>query len=399
MKRLILILCLIGAAFSGSHYASAMAQDKKLDALNDEIENRKARQAELQAEADRLKSQQKRLRQRVIVLAKDLQNIDAERDRLEERLSELAVTENRFDEALQQDRAALSRLLAGLQAMQKQPAPAFAVHADDALAAVQGAVVMAAVVPGMQARADELRDRLTELAALRRRMDRQSEALIIAERDAATARADLDQALAAKTTAETKARQAAEREAAEIRKLVREARDLRDLARRLANRKTANIPAPTGDGFARARGLVPMPVAGQVVGRFGEANENGVVRQGLDITARAGAQITAPYDGVVMYSGPFRQYGEIVILSLTDGFQMILAGMADSGAYVGQELLAGEPIGRLGSFDHEGHQQEGAHGQEKHRFGTSSSGRSQLYMELRFDGRPIDPMPWLKDIG
>ncbi len=402
MKQLFLFPCLMIIALGGAPIMThAIAQDKKLDALNSEIENRKARQAELQAEADRLKAQQKRLRQRVIALAKDLQNIDAERDRLEERLAELAVTENRFDEALQQDRAALSRLLAGLQAMQKQPAPAFAVHADDALAAVQGAVVMAAVVPGMQARADELRDRLTELAALRRRMDRQSEALIVAERDAATARGDLDKALAAKTKAETKARRAAQREAAEIRKLVREARDLRDLASRLANRKTANIPAPSGEGFGRARGFVPLPVAGQVIGRFGEANENGVVRQGLDITARAGAQITAPYDGVVLYSGPFRQYGEIVILSLTDGFQMILAGMADSGAYVGQELLAGEPIGRLGFADEGPHAANGAenHGDEKHRFGSSSSGRSQLYMELRFDGRPIDPMPWLKTTG
>jgi len=386
MRTLIVIFCLICVS-------PVAAQQQKLDALNSEIESRKARRAELQAEADRLKSQQQRLRQRVIALAKDLQNIDAERDGLEERLAELAVTENRFDEALQQDRAALSRLLAGLQAMQKQPAPAFAVHADDALAAVQGAVVMAAIVPGMEARADDLRDRLTELAALRRRMDRQSDALIVAERDAATARADLDSALADKTKAEAKARRAAAREAAEIRKLVREARDLRDLARRLANRKSAALPAPSGDGFAGARGLLPMPVSGRIIGRFGDVNENGVLRQGLEITARAGAQITTPYDGVVLYSGPFRQYGEIVILNLTDGFQMILAGMADSGAFVGQQLLAGEPVGRLGGADPQNTRAE------KHGFGTSSSGRSQLYMELRFDGRPIDPTPWLKDMS
>ena len=368
----------------------AMAQQQKLEALTDEIEDRKARQAELQKQADDLKAQQKRLRQRVIALAKDLQNIDAERDQLEERLAELAVTENRFDEALQQDRAALSRLLAGLQALQKQPAPAFAVHADDALAAVQGAVVMTAVVPGLQKRAGDLRDRLTELSALRGRMDRQSAALITAEKDAAAARADLDRALADKTRAEATARKAAAREAAAIRKLVREARDLRDLARRLAKRQGTKLPAPSGKGFGAARGLVPMPVVGRVIGQFGDTNENGVARQGLDIEARAGAQITAPYDAVVLYSGPFRQYGEIVILNLTDGYQMILAGLSDSGAFVGQELLAGEPVGRLGGGDG---------GFEKHQFGTSTSGRSQLYMELRFDGRPIDPSPWLRETG
>ena len=125
----------------------------KLDALNSEIENRKNRQADLQAEAQALQTQQKALQKRTIALARDLQNIDAERDRLEDRLAELAVSESQLDEALQNDRAALAKLLAGLQAMQKQPAPAFAVHAEDALLAVQGALVMASIVPNMQGRA------------------------------------------------------------------------------------------------------------------------------------------------------------------------------------------------------------------------------------------------------
>ncbi|MGB2564717.1 MAG: hypothetical protein ACPIGE_07790, partial [Parvibaculales bacterium] len=189
MRRALIIGFLI---FAAPAWAQQSGTGDKLDALNSEIENRKSRRAELQAEAQALQAQQKALQKRTIALARDLQNIDAERDRLEDRLSELAVSESQLDEALQQDRAALAKLLAGLQAMQKQPAPAFAVHADDALGAVQGALVMASIVPNMQGRADDLRDRLTELAALRARMDRQSEALIIAEQDAATARTDLD---------------------------------------------------------------------------------------------------------------------------------------------------------------------------------------------------------------
>ena len=385
MKRALILSFLL---FAGPLGALPAAANDKLEALNSEIENRKNRQAELQAEAQALQAQQKALQKRTIALARDLQNIDAERDRLEDRLAELAVSESQLDEALQNDRAALAKLLAGLQAMQKQPAPAFAVHAEDALLAVQGALVMASIVPNMQDRADELRDRLTELAALRARMDRQSEALIIAEQDAATARADLDTALAAKAQAEKKIRRAARSEAAAIARLVDEARDLRDLSRRLQNRRGSTAFA--GSAFGNARGLLPLPVTGRVVGRFGQRNENGVRQQGVSIAARAGAQINAPYDGLVLYSGPFRQYGDIVILNLADGFQMILAGLADSGVFVGQEILAGEPIGVLAGDDfvHEGH--------ENHQLGSSTSGRSQLYMELRFDGQPIDPAPWLK---
>ena len=358
------------------------ASQEKLERLSDEIKTRKAKQAALQAEAERLKTQAAALRKRVIGLAKDLQNIDAERDQLEERLSELAVTENQLDADLQEDRAALSRLLAGLQAMQKQPAPAFAVHAEDALKAVQGALTVAAVVPHMQSRADGLRDRLTELSAIRRRMDLQSEALLVAEQDAAAARGDLDKALAEKKAAETLKRRDAKREAATIQRLVREARDLRDLARKLGQRNQAKGPIISGSGaFARARGLVPLPVRGTLSTRFGAPNENGVAQKGIIIAARPGAQVTAPYDAEVLYSGPFRQYGEIVILGLEGGFQMILAGLQKADGFVGQDLLAGEPVGIL------------AEGNE---MGGSSSGRSQLYMELRFKGDPIDPAPWLK---
>lgn len=391
IKRRLLLTVLCGLAgmlatppLAHAQNKAQKAQPQKLEKLSDEIADRKAKQKKLQSQAAALKNQQSKLRQRIIALARDLQNIDADRDQLEDRLSELAVIENRLDADMQRDRAALSRLLAGLQAMQTQPAPAFAVHADDALDAVQGALVMTAIVPTMEMRAGALRDRLTELAAIRRRMDKQSTDLLAAERDAAQARSDLKIALADKAEAESVARKAAAREAAAIAKLVREARNLRDLASKLRARRPSAPPIPATGPFSKARGLLPLPVAGQLVARFGERNENGVTQRGVSIAARPGAQITAPFDGQVLYSGPFRQYGEIVILSLAGGYQMILAGLTQREAYVGQDLLAGEPIGTLSSDESELSP------------GSGGQSRSQLYMELRFKGNPIDPAPWLK---
>ena len=139
------------------------------------------------------------------------------------------------------------------------------------------------------------------------------------------------------------------------------------------------MPRPAeGGSFARARGLVPLPVIGQVEQRFGQADTNGQTVQGLAIAARPGAQITAPYDGRVLYSGAFRQYGGIVILGIDGNYQMILAGMDASHSYVGQEVLTGEPLGNLPQ-------------------GTGSLERSRLYLELRYKGSPIDPAPWIKN--
>ena len=359
---------------------SAQNSKQDLDAINDEIRDRQSRRLGLEEKAETIQNQSKRLRLRVIELARDIRNIDIEREGIEERLSELAVTESQLDAQLQRDRAALSRTLAGLQALETQPPPAFAVHPGDALAAVQGAIALASIVPSMQSRAQALRSQLVELVAIRAHMDRQSGELVRAEQDAAAAQRSIEVALAEKAEAEADIRASAAREAEAIAKLVRQAKNLKDLAARLQKRSRAKpVPTPSkGGSFARARGLVPLPVIGQVEQRFGQADTNGQTVQGLAIAARAGAQITAPYDGRVLYSGAFRQYGGIVILGIDGNYQMILAGMDASHSYVGQEVLTGEPLGNLPQ-------------------GTGSLERSRLYLELRYKGSPIDPAPWIKN--
>jgi septal ring factor EnvC (AmiA/AmiB activator) len=124
------------------------------------------------------------------------------------------------------------------------------------------------------------------------------------------------------------------------------------------------------------RGTLSPPLNGKIKERFGELDTSGQKRQGLTITGRPGAPISAPFDATVLYAGPFRQYGDIVILGIDEQYQILLAGMERVYGFVGQDVLAGEPIGNL---------------QEK---GDASASRP-LYMELRDRGRPIDPLPWL----
>ena len=158
-------------------------------------------------------------------------------------------------------------------------------HPDDALAAVQGAIALASIVPSMQSRAQALRSQLVELVAIRAHMDRQSGELVRAEQDAAAAQRSIEVALAEKAAAEADIRAAAAREAEAIAELVRQAKNLKDLAARLqkrSSRNPASPPAERGD-FARARGLVPLPVIGQVEQRFGQADTNGQTVQGLPL--------------------------------------------------------------------------------------------------------------------
>ncbi|GAA0600322.1 murein hydrolase activator EnvC family protein [Caenispirillum bisanense] len=120
------------------------------------------------------------------------------------------------------------------------------------------------------------------------------------------------------------------------------------------------------------RGAMPLPARGRVATRYGSELSPGNTSKGIVIETRGGAAVVAPADGVVAFSGPFRGYGHLLILEHAGGYHTLLSGMSRIDAQVGQRLLAGEPVGVM----------------------ERSDGPS-LYVELRRDGQPIDPLPWL----
>jgi septal ring factor EnvC (AmiA/AmiB activator) len=124
-----------------------------------------------------------------------------------------------------------------------------------------------------------------------------------------------------------------------------------------------------------AEGRMPFPARGRIVGRFGQTNmEAGSATRGIVLETRPGAQVIAPYDGQVVFAGPFRGYGLLLIIEHGEGYHTLLAGMARVDCVVGQHLLVGEPVGVMGS---------------------QAEGKPHLYVELRHNGQPVNPLPWL----
>lgn len=102
-----------------------------------------------------------------------------------------------------------------------------------------------------------------------------------------------------------------------------------------------------GKAFARAKGKMPMPARGQIVTRYGEQKVKGVVSKGVIIQTRNQAQVIAPFDGSVVFAGPFRGYGNMIIIEHGGGYLSLLAGLESIDTEVGQMLLAGEPVGQM----------------------------------------------------
>ncbi len=168
-------------------------------------------------------------------------------------------------------------------------------------------------------------------------------------------------------------------------------RAARDSARGIEADSTRPKLAALGDpgrlapaiAFANARGHLRLPVNGVPIRAFGASDGVGGTQKGLSIATHAGAQITAPCDGWVVYAGPFRSYGQLLILNAGGGYHVLLAGMERISVDLGQFVLTGEPVAVMG----------GGQAQLSAAVATGSK-KPALYVEFRKDGTPIDPSPW-----
>ena len=145
---------------------------------------------------------------------------------------------------------------------------------------------------------------------------------------------------------------------------------------RPGERPVADDAHPRGEGGTRYR--FRYPVHGSVVERYGDIDSSGRRSHSLAFEAAPGAGVVAPYSGVVLYAGPFPGYGPIIVIEHDNDLQTLLAGFGRIDVEVGQALRVGEPVGVMGSPDP-----------------LNRQTANHLHMELREDGKPVDPLVWL----
>ena len=115
-----------------------------------------------------------------------------------------------------------------------------------------------------------------------------------------------------------------------------------------AQLKNPNRTSPA-IAFASAKGMLAFPVNGSKIRDFGGSDGAGGVEKGISLATRPGAQVTTPCDGWVVYAGPFRSYGQLLILNAGGGYHVLIAGMERISVNIGQFVLTGEPVATMGT--------------------------------------------------
>ena len=368
---------------------------EKLQQVERDRREAEANRRALEARAFKLDAELKSLRQKSVAAARALQNQEAAVTDLEARLTTLKRDEETKLAALERRRVELASTLSGLVRLGRQPPEALILAPGSAIDMVRTSQLIAATVPRIEERANSLRDELQALAAVRLkiageqarlgdeivRLDRERAALQqVQEETAKTFRATLKEGgeegkraqLLAEEARDLRAliqrlREEEERRAAEERRIAEERRKSAEREQRQA----AVAPPPPSRGGDLA---IAQPARGRVVGRFGEPDRNGSARKGIDVETRVDAQVVAPSDGKIVFAGPFKGYGQLLIIAHGGGYHSLLAGFERIDATVGQAVQAGEPVGRMGGDD---------------------ANKPTLYVEVRQKGEPVNPIPWL----
>ena len=371
----------IGVAFAQSGDTLKEAEQK--------LEEARQESERLKRESDTLNYDLNKIRREMISLARSAQARESEITRIEARLKELGVLEKRQLEALSASEGGMSRVLAALVRMSRNPPGAMLFQPTAPADTVRGAILLRATVPAIEEKATRLKRDLLELVHARKEMIKRHDELEKSTLALADDQMNLDRLLEMKTMLKRETDEDQKKAEREVRILGQKAKDLRDLLGKIQESKkekqkaVASVPATPEPGsasrvFSQSRGLVPYPVSGRVVGKYGEKLESGLARKGLSLETRPGAQVIAPFDGRVVFAGPFRGYGHLLIIEHGEGYHTLLAGMARIDVALDQAVLAGEPVGVMDA---------------------SQSGEGDLpilYVELRRDSQPINPTPWLQ---
>lgn len=402
------------AAVAAQERPAQNEKAEKLDALKQRDEElksardqqRKSAEAEtaLKREIEQIGVDRRQLNQDLIDSAGRLRSVESKIAATQERLKPLDDNERSIRKSLDGRRAVIGEVLAALQRIGRRPPPALITSPEDALQSVRTAMVLGAVLPEMRHEVEALANDLSELLAVRKKIDSERDQL-----KAELASLDGERARVA-ALVEERQKQLAEREKAldaeraRAGNLARDVDNLKDLIAKLeqgldpATREAREAarsdsrPALSAFrdpgrlapavAFASLRGQVPIPVNGVKLKEFGAPDGSGGAEKGLSIATRAGAQVTAPADGWVVYAGPFRSYGQLLILNVGGGYHVLLAGMERISVDLGQFVLTGEPVAVMGNGSHIA--------------AILATGSSQpvLYVEFRKDGVPVDPGPW-----
>jgi murein hydrolase activator len=388
-------------------------KETELRGVEDTLRASEEQRSAIEAEIESVRADRARLSAALIETTAKVQDAERGASAASDKLASLNATADELSRSLERRRAMIADVLAALQRMGSNPPPAILVKPNDMSEAVRAATVMGELIPELKSQTESVRKDLDALAQTRNSIATERDELTQRGQALAVDKMRLGALIEARQQSLASAEGALGSQRQRASDLARQATSLKDLIARLDSenevRKAAAAATHATEAaaaaeiaaaaqaargsdpgrlkpeiaFGEARGQVPLPAAGSVLKTFGSPDGLGGTERGLSLATPAGATVSAPADGAVLFAGLYRSYGQLLIMDAGGGYYVLLAGMDRINVASGEFVLAGEPIGVMGDGSV--------------RMATAAAvgaARPVLYIELRKDGTAIDPGPW-----
>lgn len=395
--------------------ARRAATEAELQSLSDSLNLSDTKMGDLKAEIADLDNKASDIRSALVSSAEKRNALEAKIEAGEKKLTDLRQKEGGIRASLHERRGLLAEVLAALERMGRNPPPAILVKPSDALGSVRSAILLGAVVPGIRKETETLLADLEELTKtlasistereslktlmLARLEEEKRMSLLLEENSRQSKLSEKTLAeeqkkaeeLAAKADSMQELMASLETEIGSVREAARQAREAEAKRQSEANDNGPSNEDQLPDknriapafAFSSLKGKLALPVRGALVSDGDASSAPLGDAQGAVVVADAGALVTAPADGWIIYAGAFRSYGQTIILDMGEKYRLVMTGMGHVNVRPGQFVVAGEPVAEMGQT----------------RIASAASlaletDKPSLYIELWRDNKPIDSRAW-----
>ena len=352
----------------------------------------------LQEQAAQIGEELVAVNKEMVTAAHKIQNTEEKLSKMELQLEKLEAELTGLQNSFAKEDTNLIKTLSAIENLALKPTESLLVQPLSPIDIIRSAIILRETVPYLEANSQQIREHFKKVYLQKEKIAKQVNEISKQKKNLQNEHSRMQSLLKSKAALKNKVEIKSAQTQKNMNKLASQAQDLRDLLQKIEKDRQSKLQAQKeaerrkkeekqsadlikstngsitniSTGFAMAKGSLSLPARGSVISRYGDQKNKGVTSKGLTLATRKGAQVTSPFDGSVIFAGPFRGYGDMIIVEHGDGYLSLLAGLGHIDVELGQLLLAGEPIGVM------------------------PNDNPELYIEIRKNNQPLNPDAWFK---
>ncbi len=358
MRVMLIAMCVCGvaapvrAASESANLAQINAQIKKTEQQNKKL-------AEKVKTSDRDVAQ---TRKKLVRAADQVSSLEEQRGAIARKIDELDARRDKISRNMEKNQGRIADAAASILFVASHPN----FDAENMREYVLTSAVLSGMADVLSEQVQDAANQLRELEDIRAKRAIEKEKLDRSAKKYAQEKKDLDKLLKTRSAQNEKLRNEQQALQKKLRDLSARAKSISELSAGVGSSKMS-----ADAHFSRRK--LNQPVRGRVVVKFGEKTALGLKSDGWRIRTRGAALVMAPADGTVKFADSFRGFGRVVIMSHKNGYNTVMTNLGDIDVMLGQEVLAGEPIGRM------------------------DPDKPEMYLEVRRGDSAVDPSRLFKE--